>query len=90
MTRTMYLEGDQLAVARALISGKLQVAPEPEADDDAFDPSEYALAASAKKLLRRAQIYSPTPEQIAAARESARLEYRLRAKHAVETGTVLP
>jgi hypothetical protein len=61
-------------------------------DDDpegVFEPTEYALAAMARKTLRRAGIYEPTAKQIADAREGARIEYAAQAQHAIRTGKVL-
>jgi hypothetical protein len=61
-------------------------------DDPAgvFEASAAAIEADARKILRRAGIYSPTAEQIEAARESARLEYSARAADALRTGSVRP
>jgi hypothetical protein len=44
----------------------------------------------ARKTLLRAGVFSPSDQQIADARESARLEYRALAEHAIRTGSVRP
>jgi hypothetical protein len=65
--------------------------PIDEVDDDphgVLEPSEGAIAAGARKILLRAHIHSPNAQQIADARESARIEYTAQARHAIETGVV--
>jgi hypothetical protein len=54
-----------------------------------FEPSESAISAMARKTLARAGIYEPTAQQIADARESARIEYAAQARHAIKTGRVI-
>ncbi len=54
-----------------------------------FEPTEAAIAADARKLLRRAGVFSPTAEQTKDARESAAIQYRAQAEHALKTGKVI-
>jgi hypothetical protein len=70
-----------------------QILGEPyEPDPDplgVFAMTDAAADADARKLLRRARIYDPSPAQLDAARESARLEYEAAARYAIKTGKVL-
>lgn len=61
-----------------------------DTDPHIFEPTEAALAAMVRRILLRARIYDPTPEQIESAKTSARVEYSARAEHAISTGKVLP
>jgi hypothetical protein len=54
-----------------------------------FTASDAATEAAARKLLRRANVFEPSAEQLEDARESARIEYAAQAQHAIRTGKVL-
>jgi hypothetical protein len=55
-----------------------------------FAMSDAAADAAARKLLRRAGVYTPTPQQLEDAKESAAIEYAAAARAAIETGQVRP
>jgi hypothetical protein len=72
-----------------------QILGEPidETDDDpagVFAMTAAAADADARKLLLRAGIYSPTPQQLEDAKESARIQYAAAARDAIKTGSVRP
>jgi hypothetical protein len=53
-----------------------------------FQPTQAAVDAGARKLLRQRHVYEPSLQQLEDARESYRLEYQAQAEYVLRKGKV--